>query len=90
MTDDIKDDELEDGVAANAEPNFSPNITSPVLDDDVVDDDPHASFNPVAAVEEDPYIDPYGVGAPKVGNDEDYEDDEEEEVLSLDGDSEAY
>ena len=93
MTDDIKDNELDEEVSANAEPDFLPNVAPPVLDDDSIDDDPHASFNPVNIVEDDAEADPYGVGAPKVGNHEDYEDDEEtedlDEVFSA-SDTEAY
>jgi hypothetical protein len=75
MTDDTKDTEIDDDTAASAEPDFSPITPAPALDDDAVDDDPHASFDPIVAPDEDA-LDPYGVGAPK--SDEDYEDDEDE------------
>lgn len=87
MTDDIKD-EMEGDAASSAEPDFSP--SSPILADDTVDDDPHASFDAAVEPEVDAELDMYGVGAPGAGDD--YEDDEDalvEENFNSD-DSEAY
>ncbi len=90
MTDDVKETELDDETSTSAEPDFSPAAAAPLIDDDITDDDPHASFDPIAAIAEDPHLDPYGVGAPK-STDEDYLDEEDEEVDSFDtNDSEAY
>ncbi len=83
MTDDVvKDDELEEVGAESAEPGFLPSTPAPI-DDDLVDDDPHTSFDlPVAPVD-DTLSDVYGVGAPKVHHgDYDGDDDEEEEMLA--------
>lgn len=85
MTDDVKDNEL-DEETISTEPDFSPSVAAPVLDDSIEDDDPHASFNPIAAVDDD-LLDPYGVGAPKM----DHTDDEDELEEELDTDTvDAY
>lgn len=80
MTDDVvKDDELEEVEHEGAIPDFIPNTPAPIGDDDLVDEDLHASFDhPVA--QDDSLSDIYGVGAPKIHHDE-YDDEEDEEVL---------
>jgi hypothetical protein len=92
--DEVKDEvEGEDGIPdelsdlpEEAEADFS--IGSPVStldDDDIENEDPHASFD-VPVHEEDPHLDPYGVGAPSGY----VEDDEEEEDLLPEEEIDSY
>lgn len=90
--DDIKDEEITEGVelgdiatdSEGNEPEFTPSAVTPSFEDDLsADDDPHTSFDtPHALTEEDPHSDLYGVKPPKVSDDEDEldlnEDDEDE------------
>lgn len=90
MTDDTKDPEIDEETAASAEPDFSPASPAPISDDDAIDDDPHASFDPVVAAPDDDLLDPYGVGAPKTNDGEDFEDDDLEEEEDFESSSDAY
>ncbi len=82
--------DIPEGGAEEIEGEADFAIGSPVstFDDDSVspeDEDPHSSFNAVPTVEEDPHLDPYGIGAPVgYGDDEDEEDDLLEEDLEAD------
>jgi hypothetical protein len=92
MTDDVvKNDDTEEAEVEGVIPDFIPNTPAPIGEDDLLEDDPHTSFDqPVVAAEG--FTDLYGVGAPKVGHD-DYDDEEDEDELAEGfdtNDSEAY
>jgi hypothetical protein len=82
--------EIPEIIEEHHEPDFAPVASSPIFDDAAEDEDPHASFD-VAVKEENTFIDPYGVGAPKGHSDDfgggDDDDDEEEGYLMSDTDS---